>query len=648
MKNKWIGLGALALVMLLAGFARFHDLGHAATRSDEISQLKYAMGATTVSELWTNPPWLNQIPLTDSISALWGKIQPGRQADEKMVREPFAGLGWLTVVFCSIWAMRRRGAGAGMLVGIWMAVLPYHVYHSREAYYYVVTMLFSAAMALRGADFMAKLSGGVPLKIREYAEWTAWTLVACLCHMSVWVVAGMLWALLVWMGWKGLVGDGRGRHVRIMGIVTFLLAAGMSRWVYRAFLEMQRVASISIGHIGSDFGWVAPRVLPFFSGGGNAVGIGILLAVLVAAGWLLWRSRGRIGREDPLYAALMWSLVCGLTGSYLYIFGVGGDKAKLAYFAVNMPIFLTWAGLTLDKAFARAGEGRRLVLDAGASALIAGLLILPMWQVMRIDGKPAAYRQIRSWLDSQLEPGSVVIVDRWLEPWNEMALYSPSNVTVTFTIPDEPYESYVSGNWRKTTKELFERNGAQAFMRLSRNHENRMGLWTWPETWFQHRAVVTNEAGVWLRDTGFCPMEEFYSEKSRVETEIFYDTHEDIAARAKGEGRDVVWFFGEGFRVFKPWQQGDFADYRVLEGEADLEIRNLSDGPMKLRGEVVAAAMNGNAVVQIGSLPTMTFPAGQLASKRFELDLPAGVSHVPWKNMGSAGALAIRELRLGR
>lgn len=648
MNNRLKASGAIILILALAGVARFTDLGHSATRSDEINQMKYAMGAATLRELWTNPPWLNQIPLADSIPVLWAKAQPWRTVDERLVREPFALMGWLTVVFCAAWTMRRRGVGAGLLLGVWMALLPYHVYHSREAYYYVPVMLFSAGMILRGADFAARLKSGGALKFREYVEWTAWTLMACLSHMSAWAVAGVMWILLMLSGWSGQESARRKRHAQAMGIIAFVLAMGMSRWVFRAFLEMQRVAANPTGHIGSDFAWVAPRVLPFFAGGGNAVGIGILVIVLASAGAVLWWSRGRPGREDPLYGAVMWSAGCALLSSYLFIFAVGGEKAKLTYFAVNFPAFMTWATMTLDKAFARAGERRRWALDVGATAVIAGLLVFPAWQVIRLDGRPTAYRQIRTWLDSNLSSGDVVIVDRWLEPWNEMGFYAPSNVIVTFTIPDESYEQYVAWNWRKTTKELFERNGAQAFIRLARNHEKRMGLWTWPETWFRHRAVVTNTAGLWLRDTGFAPMEEFYSNPNRVRTEIFYDTHEDIANRARSAGRDVVWFFGEGWKLFKPWQQGDFADYRVLEGKAVMTLHNLRNTPMKIRGEVMAAGMGGPSVVRIGDNPPLTFPAGQVTSKTFEFDLPPGITRLTWSNLGSSGALAVRDLQLTR
>jgi len=645
-RSRWAFV-VLLTVLVLAAVTRFGALGHPATRSDELNMMHYAMGSVSLTELWTKPPWLNQIPLADSIPVLWTQIQPWRVVGEGMVREPFAFLGWLTVAFCAVWMTRRRGIGAGILLGMWMAVLPFHVYHSREAYYYVLVMLFSSGMALRGADFMVRLKASGSLKAREYAEWTAWTLMACLSHMSAWVVAVVLGLMLTLSGWTRLKAVERKRHALAMGFVTLVLGAGMIRWVWRAFQEMQRTASTSTGHIGSAFDWVGLRVLPFFSGGANAVGIGILAAVLLAVVAVFWWSRGKPGREDPLYGAVMRVAIFGLLGSYAYIFAVGGgEKAKLTYFAANLPAFLAWGAMTLDKAFARAGKTRRLALDLGAAVLILGLLILPTWKVIQLDGKATPYRPIRAWLDTHLAPGDVVMVDRWLEPWNEMAFYAPSNVTMTFTVPDDPYENYVNYKWRKVTKELFQRNGAQAFIRIARTQEKRMGLWRWPETWFHHRAVVTNEAGLWLRDTGFAPMEEFYSETNRVLTEIFYDTHEDIANRARSEGRAVVWFFGEGWRLFKPWQQGDFSDYHILGDNAVLTVYNLRPEPIRVRGNVVAAASGGNPVIQIGSGAPLTFLAGQMGVKPFDLDLQPGPNTVFWKKLNQAGVLLVRDLRM--
>ena len=243
MDNRWIKIGALGLVLALAAGLRFADLSRSAVRSDEINFLNYVERNQSLVDLWKTPPWFNQIPLADSVPIVWARLT--RQgASEAVVRQPFALLGWLTVAFGALWATRRRGLGAGLLLGAWLAILPFHVYHSREAYYYVLVMTCSAGMAWRGADFAAKLRGGGRILAREYAEWTAWTLLACMGHMSAWVVAGVAWLVLAISGLVGQPAAGRKRHGLAMGLVTAALALGMVRWVLRALYEMKDRKSV--------------------------------------------------------------------------------------------------------------------------------------------------------------------------------------------------------------------------------------------------------------------------------------------------------------------------------------------------------------------------------------------------------------------
>jgi len=645
-KNRVKYLWVMLAVLALAGGLRFANLSHAAVRSDEISFLFRARQNPSLIELWKNPPWLNQIPLADSVPVLWVRLT--RQAvDEGVLRQPFALLGWLTVAFCCGWMIRRRGLGAGLLLGVWLAVLPYHVYHSREAYYYALVMLFSSGMALRGADFCVRLKEYGSLKTREYVEWTIWALMACLSHMSAWALAGVVVLFLALSGWRGMDVSERKRHALAMGGVVLVLGGGMIRWLWRAVYLANLVAEGSLEYTGSVFNWVGLRVIPVFMGGANGVGVGLLLMLGAAICVLLWIHRSSSAQRDPLYTTMTGIAICGILGSYVYIFAAGGGElAKLTFFAVNLPVFLAWVVMTLDKAFSYAGEGRRLMLDLCVTVLVITLLIIPAWKVTQLDGKPTAYRSLRTWLDSELVPGDVVLIDRWLEPWNEMALYAPSNVTVTFTVPDDSYDDYVRFQWRKVTKEVIQNNGAQAFIRIARNQEKRIGLWTWPERWFHHRAAVTNEAGLWLRDTGFAPMEEFYSASNRVVTEIFYDTHEDIVERARRDGKSFVWFYGEGWRLFKPWRQGDFSDYRILEREGELTVYNLQAEPVQMQGTVMAAASAGSPVIQIGQGAPLTFASGHLAGKPFKLVLQPGPNSIPWKQLNQAGVLLVRELQM--
>ena len=79
-----------------------------------------------------------------------------------------------------------------------------------------------------------------------------------------------------------------------------------------------------------------------------------------------------------------------------------------------------------------------------------------------------------------------------------------------------------------------------------------------------------------------------------------------------------------------------------------MSIRNLSGKPLRLKGEVVAAAMGGDQRVRIGDQPPLTFAAGQLVRQSFDWELPPGTHPLRWKILGQGGALLVREFRLDR
>lgn len=652
-RADWPWALALLAALALAGWVRFADLARAATRADELNLMRYAKEGMSVVELWRHPPFGNQIPLADSIPVAWAKVQPWRTVDEGLVREPFAWLGWLTVAIGAGWARKKGNAWAALLAAVWLGLAPFHVFHARSAYYYGLMMFFATGMILHTVELAQGLLAGVSPKIRAWTLWFLLALGTCLSHMSAWAVAGMMACLLAWAGWTGLSGPRRKTFFAWWSGTAAVLLLSMSRWIFRAVQEMRLEAANSardpeLTHVGFSLDWIVSRTLAIFVGGANWIGWGLVGAMLAAGAFVWWRARKEAANKGNAVGVLGWAVWLGLAAALAYVGLVGGGKGKWVYLSAPAPALIVWAALIVDRFWALWGEKTRKWGMAACVLAVAGALLYPALQVTRLDGKPAAYRHIQRWLDEHLSPGDVAIVDRWFEPWCEMGFYPATNVFVSFTVPDEPYRNYVGYNWRKTTQALFERNGAQAFIRLARNHEKRMGLWTWPETWFKRRAVVANAAGLWLRNTGFAPMEEYYSESNRVETEIFYDTHDDVAERAKAAGQDAAWFFGNGWPLFKPWQQGDFSDYRVLEGGATLEVRNLRGVPLKLRGTVVAAAMGETQTVRIGEQSPLAFPAGQLAEKNFELDLPPGKHAIAWKNLSRGGALMVRDFHLER
>ena len=627
--SAWRGWLAVALVAVAVGcWLRGTDLERSATRSDEINQLRYAeRGPAVVAELWKNPPWLNQIPFVDGIPALWcGWL--GREVRIGTVREPFALAGMATLVLCAVWTWRRRGAAAGALCALWLGLLPFAVYQSREAYYYAPAMLFAAWMSLRTVDLAGELAEGRSAGWWRYAEWYLAAQGTCLCHMSGWALTAAAGGWIAVAGWRGLQDKARTRHLVATAAVAAGLLAGTLRWVLRALQEVHN-ANTGVGHhTGNPAGWVLSRAIPVMTGGGW-FGIVAALAVATVAVCLIWRWHHGKSAADAGLSRLGWGAWGALAVSGTSVAIIGGGVAKWTYFAVAVPLWIVWCSAMVAALWEGWGGWKRTAGLAGTAAVLAAVLAWPAWEVTRVEGKPTPYCALRAWLDGNLAEGDVAIVDRWLEPWNEMALYAPEKANVGFTVPDEPYEQYVANDWRGVTKRFFERNGAQAFIRLSRNHADRMGVWKWPETWFSHRSVVTNAAGLRLARSGFAPMEEFYLNPSRVEVEIFWDTHEEAAAKQLARGESSAVFFGPGWRLVKPWQQGDFRDYRLLGGgPGTVEVwRPEGAAQTECRVVVAGTAVGGETTVRAGRGGLMRFRPGEISTQVF------GETFGPGRNM---------------
>ncbi|MBP1588816.1 MAG: hypothetical protein ILO10_01320 [Kiritimatiellae bacterium] len=682
---KWTG-GALVLAAVgLAFWVRLTGLGTSASRTDEINFWKEAMGLPDQSTwqqlcaMWREPTWWNQMPTADSIPVAWCSLlgQRGPDVTIAQVRLPFALLGGASVAALAAWLWFRGRRGAAGLAAVWLALLPLHLYHSREAYYYAPE-LFMAALALPWvAGAMADVLSG--RRRQPTSGWLALGVALmvglCLTHMSAWAPAAVAWlALGVTLWVTTSPARRRPERKRALGLWTaagIIIALAMSRWIARGIHEIMRSQTGETDFVGASASWVLPRVLPFFCGGANGVGIGVLLTVLaaaVAAGFLLRRSQlpppssahaspipapdAPAPAPDYLYRSTSWLLLAVLVANFAYVGFFGGGLGKMSYFSACLPLFVAWCAMGLERlchaVFPRSGTAMSLSLVALGLALLAAFAGMAR-DVVRLPGRPTPYVALRDWLDANLPSGTTAIVDRWYEPWNEMALYAPTNVHVTFTIPDEPYENYVHGRWRDVTRQTFESGDAQAFIRLTRNHEKRMGLWQWPEKFFAHHAVVTNDIGLRMVATGSAPMEDFYDFPSRLQIEVFYDLPDEVAAKQVVKGARGWASFGPGWTLFKPWQQGIWHDYHLLRnGEtATLELRNPSDQPISATLEVRAQSLGGTAVCSAGRLGRFSFEPGMLAIQALDVVLQPGLTEVPFRmHSTDSPGLAIESIRL--
>lgn len=646
-------LALCVFALVAAAFIRFYDLGHSEVRGDELNFLNWSLRNPPIVDLWKNPPWLDQIPLSETIAVIWARIRPGVPT-EASVREPFAFLGWITIAGCMFWMMRRWGWTSALLFGCWMAFLPFHVFQSREAYYYVVAMALAAGLACVTIDRATRVWEGGTLRPADFGVWLAWALFACLAHMSVWVFALVCWLTLLAPGLRALDASARKRHVVWMLGAGVLLAVLMSRWILRAAQKVMEAKSAAgvlteTGFIGGALGWVAPRVLPMFVGGYNALGF-LLLVLLIASAAIVFRGWRT---QDRRYRVTSGLALAALAASYAYVTFVGRGSAKISYFAAVLPVFLVWAGATMDRAWFRGAVLPRALFGLAVMAALA----YPAWQITRLTGKPVPYRALQQRLDALLPPGSVALIDRWFEPWNEMVRYAPTNVVVTFTVPDEPFENYTRMQWRDVTRARIEAGGIDAFIRLARNHEERIGLWTWPETWFARREEVRNEAAFWIRDHGYAPEEDYHGlNDKRMRIEIFYNTREDAVQRAVEAGRRFPVFFGPDMPFEKSGPMGffrfrtqQFMDWRLLGAAGALEIVNTFDEPREVIVEVSAISPAGNKLVGAPPAYRFNFPPNQFAQWPFgPVSLNPGSNKIRLTDAQSAGGppLFIADVRV--
>jgi uncharacterized membrane protein len=616
---------ALIAALGVAAWVRLADLGYAPFKADEINQFMVVARGQSVSDIWRNPPWMNQIPTAETLAILSSHLIPG-EPSEMSIRLPFALFGLATVLICAVWVGKRWGIGSAFILLLWMGLSPFHVYETREAYYYVLLMFFSAGSVFSCLRVVGARADDVAYPLRPYIIWVIWCLAACHMHMSFWSFALVQWVFLFVKGWARNVS---GRSVRPlilqMVIAALLIGLIMSRWIYRALQEVLSVGERG-GHIGYDVFWTMLNLLPTFMAGINIVGYGVLALVIVMAVWV----GIPLSRSSAAFRSLTQLSLSGLVVAYLYVGIIGAGAAKFTYFSAFYPPIMVWCSILLAHA---AGQLSLRIRFAGHIALLLFVLFLSVptglavTRIMRLDGKPTPYKQIIEVLDQRLQPGSVVVIDRWFESWVEMAVHAPSRSFITFTVPDEPYEAYVQNRWREVTRNYIEAGRAQAFLMVTQNYADREGIWAWPASYFARHTQIRNEPGLWLREHGFVPVGDFYSASTnRLIVDLFYDLPEDQVGRARKEGRDAIVLYGSEWGYAKPWRQtGNFlADYRVLSASASLHAYNLTDQHRPFMLTIRAAALPEEMAVRIGDRQVVRFPGQQLGTQQIAVNLAPG------------------------
>lgn len=644
--QNWI---PLLIVLAAAAFFRLYHLAEPAFRADTIlfyNITRQVDGAWTIMSKWLELMGISaQLPFPMAFTE--GFLNLFHLTPSHFTERLPAAL-WGIAAVATAWALGRRlgGRGTAFALALVVAFNPYLIMTSREAYFYPPMVLGSFLLPIAAIDavrgwllreekisnwrFATHLGGMFLMIYSQPSGWFAALLLAgasalfTLLHAKrVPALFPRAWALIggsVLVGLPVLFVD--------WGVPQLLKSSSkeMRSWAQRVFeggpsLPQMLATSATSFFVGRGFGRVALTVVMFLAGVWGLVAIGRREKWLLVVPAVL-----AIGMASFLVGR-------GATGAGFY------SRYMLAYLPLYLCILVIGLRQLAEVIGARAKSKSAdsfLMLGAVALALVN---VYPAYLSTQLLGKPTPYKAIASWLDANLPRGTLVVVDRWYEPWNEMLIYQPTNVTVTFTVPDEPYDQFLANHWRDSVQNFFRKYPDAAYMEVARNYWDRpaTGRWNWPSQYFAHQTVITNTAALKLREYGLANREDYFAATTnRVLVNIYYNTEADLLAKAKAAGSQSLLLYGPDWGYAKPWRQTQrFDDYRVLQESAALRVFWFGGEETTARLRIRAVAVGGAKIVNIGGTTAREFPANQLvAVEAGPFTLKAGENEIVLRDAG--------------
>lgn len=613
--KSWVVIILVVLVTLLAAYLRLAGLEEGSLRADTInfwSVCRAPLGALDIWGKWRelnlDHPGLTLLLTKALIDTFKLPVTVGTLT----IVPALFGIACIPVMF--LVGRRMGGPAFGVVLAAMMALNPIHIQVSREPYHYSLLILGSCLMLLAtletilsvrdrkdpGAGFyVALFLGALGLTLSTFTGW----LVAFVEGLTILGALAWRWRkevvpprTLIW----ALI------FLAAVAVPNLLAPWGFSHLVGKlgaaqkaASLSSLVAADLSVKHflwgVVTSFGWGRTPVRAIFT-----------IVVMLSAALVILLDRER----RMACAACVVLLVLNI-GLYMVTRQALGTWLEARYVVGLLPIWLVLlgAGLWFPHAKGKLGIVLRSALTAAAVLFYAE----PALAAKGLTGQPVPYRGVQAWFDSHLPKGTLVLVDRWLDPWNELRVYSSTNVVFTFTIPNEPVDVYLKYNWRKTAEQFFEKFPDAAYLEIFKSYWNvpTVGPWQWPRDFFRQHVVITNAAGLKLWELGLQNRQEG---RHRNLIEIFYNTRDDVLAKAREAGRSTLVLYGTEWGYTKLWQQyNDFRDWRVLNDRASLDAYNLTDASVTGRLKVRGLAAGGSKRVKLGDQPEFVFPGGQMA-----------------------------------
>lgn len=615
----------LIIVIFTAAFFRLYQLGESAFRADTMIFMDFARQPVSPGDFFTKwtttlgmqktgqfpfaAAWMKLVLNVTRLGGAFSEAWAGAQPTPFMVRLPSALWGIFAVL--AIYGCGRVLAGNAfaLFLAALFALDPFHIGISREAYFY--PPLICGSVLLLWAIFLQIRAGreNNPLPIVFYILLASGFFLTTYSQPSAWSFAFMAVPIILWFPIKNGL---QNRRIPRNLLWTALILAIIGIPLLFADWALPQMISISTPahkeYVNRIFGvdrepifFLLARTLFSFCWGMTLPRVLFTIVVFLLSVTVTIRLWRRSLAMPILFVLLAGGIILYVSARYLLVAAVSSR-----YLLAFLPLYLIWLALGLWFAadtisFSKKIE-QRIVPVVGFILMAAalGLNVRPAWLATQLTGKPIPYWDIVRWCDKNLPPRTLVLVERWLDPWNELRVHNSTNVYFTFPVPSEPPDVFKQVNWPLAARQFMEKFPNAAYLEFSKSERQRMGLVTnWP---FARSVSFTNEAAVKLAHLWLAHREEFFEpQTNRLIVTIFYNTRADVLAQARQAGKQYLALYGPEWGYVKLWQQlQDFRDWRILEKRATLDVYNLTSSTNNVTLKVRGMAMNGMKRVSAG------------------------------------------------
>jgi len=607
-RSRWLNAALIVVIVIAAGFRLYH-LGVPSFRADTMIFFDLCQRSQSAWAIFTQ--WLSlmgssaQFPFPVAITKCFIDVLH-LPLNAFMIRLPHALFGILTVLGMYMLGRQLAGRAFGVLLALWLAVNPFHIQLCREAYFYSSLLLGVTLQAWACLWAYRHRNQRTPFPVRFHLVTQVGFFLMTYSHVSGWWVGALFSLFLGWILGRRAWREPRARSdfwwwlaiCVIIGLPLLFVSWGLPFFLNDMLSPETKARNRLIfggPHVSiAAFVWYT---LKSASWGATPFRVGLLVVAvaLATAGLVLNRSRSRRAWIMGLF------LMGGFIVYYLSFISAGSYTLGQRHVAYLLPLYLSvmaygvWhiSSLPFMHRMIISPVWRRMPAY-GLAAVAVALSIQPAWVCTRLTGKPTPYKEISRWCDTQLPPHTLVLVERWFDPWNELRVHPATNIYYTFTVPSEPEDVFKKFNWPATAKAFFEKFPDAAYLEYCSSGRARMGVIT---NWhFARQVAFTNVAGIKLGKMGVAYREEFYDPyTNRLVTTIFYNTREDTVARARNAGKQYLILYGPEWGYVKLWQQlNDFRDWRILEKQATLDVYNLTASTNQITLKIRGMTLNGS------------------------------------------------------